>query len=193
MYVVNTCFWYSHILIWLSLRWIMDQWEKLAWFHSTTHVVLDGTIECLGIWQWICFQSSDSICYQGYWRSLSCLDFLGLYYIAPPLMVMIQGWLAARIAVMDGASWIVFLHQWRHVLPWLSFCTAFGFLAATMAIQRIFLAKYWFCGMGVINRPRTWLSEHPPHSLFSLQLSVFAHGLFFFFSAGCTFHDPLYQ
>ncbi|KAG6619427.1 hypothetical protein I3842_Q099500 [Carya illinoinensis] len=23
---------------------------------------------------------------------------------------------------MDGASWIVFLHQWRHVSPWLLFC-----------------------------------------------------------------------
>ena len=77
----------------------------------------------LTAWYWsvICFQSSDSIYtyYQGYWPSLCCLDFLGLYFIAPPSMVTTHGWLAARIAVMDGASWIVFLHLWRHVLPWL--------------------------------------------------------------------------
>lgn len=63
--------------------------------------------------------------YQGWWPSLCCLDFLGSYYIVPPSILMTHEWLAARTAVMDGVSWIVFLHLWKHALHLLSFLLLF--------------------------------------------------------------------
>lgn len=54
-------------------------------------------------------------------HSLCCLDFLGSYYIAPPLIAMTHTWLVVRTVVTAGVSWIAFQHQWKHALHWLLF------------------------------------------------------------------------
>ena len=57
------------------------------------------------------------------------MGFLASYCIAPPSIAMTPEWLAVKTVVMDGASWIAFLHQWRLALPlWLFSLSSLQFL-----------------------------------------------------------------
>lgn len=58
------------------------------------------------------------------WYSLCYLDFLGLYFIARPSIVMIPAWRVAGTAVMDVGSWTASLLQSRLALRWLSFLSS---------------------------------------------------------------------
>ena len=113
---------YFSLLISTSVKWKRDQ--KLVTLKLFSHKWIVDDLFGLHIYhEFIVYSKGQCRVdkhFQEFWPSLGCLGFLGSYYTAPPLIVMTRAWLAAKIVVMDGEFWIVFLHPWKPASLWSS-------------------------------------------------------------------------